>query len=209
MVRSAQATRAQLISTAEVLFAERGLDGVSLNEITKASGQRNASALHYHFGGKDGLLEAILDKHQPSIDDERQRMLDKLDPTKEPSLRSLVEILVLPLVAKLDDPDGGAEFIRVMAQLIGSPTHSFLDQRTQAMHAGGRRLMRAVGRQLSGLPRPTRTTRTLLVVSLLFHGLSDFARLRESGLVSDNYRDPLVASLLDGLVGILSAEESV
>lgn len=209
MVRSARDTRALLISTAEVLFAERGLDGVSLNEITKAAGQRNASALNYHFGGKDGLLEAILEKHQPSIDDERQRMLDKLDSTKEPSLRSLVEILVLPLVAKLDDPDGGAEFIRVMAQLIGSPTHSFLDQRTQSMNAGGRRLMRAVGRQLSGLPRPTRTTRTLLVVSLLFHGLSDFARLRESGLVSDNYRDPLVASLLDGLVGILSAEESV
>lgn len=209
MVRSARDTRALLISTAEVLFAERGLDGVSLNEITKAAGQRNASALNYHFGGKDGLLEAILEKHQPSIDDERQRMLDKLDSTKEPSLRSLVEILVLPLVAKLDDPDGGAEFIRVMAQLIGSPTHSFLDQRTQSMNAGGRRLMRAVGRQLSGLRRPTRTTRTLLVVSLLFHGLSDFARLRESGLVSDNYRDPLVASLLDGLVGILSAEESV
>jgi AcrR family transcriptional regulator len=208
MARSAEATRAQLVSTAEILFAARGLDAVSQNEITKAAGQRNASALHYHFGGKDGLLEAILEKHQPSIDAERQRMLDKLDSTQEPSLRSLVEILVLPLVAKLDDPDGGPEYIRVMAQLIGSPTHSFLDQRTLSMHAGGRRLMSAVARQLSGLSRPTRRTRTLLVVSLLFHGLSDFARLREAGVVSANSQTPLVSSLLDGLVGILAAEES-
>ena len=123
MARSAQATRDRLISTAETLFAARGLDGVSLNEITKLAGQRNASALNYHFGGKDGLLEAILDKHQPYLDVERQRMLEKLDSAGGPSLRSLVEVLVLPLVAKLDDPDGGPEYIRVMAQLIGSPAH--------------------------------------------------------------------------------------
>ena len=54
MARSAEATRAQLVATAEILFAARGLDAVSQNEITKAAGQRNASALHYHFGGKDG-----------------------------------------------------------------------------------------------------------------------------------------------------------
>ena len=207
MARSAQATQVQLISTAEILFAERGLDGVSLNEITKTAGQKNASALNYHFGGKKGLLEAILEKHQPSIDAERQRMLDKLDSRGEPSLRSLVEILVLPLVEKLDDPDGGPEYIRVMAQLIGNPAYSFLDQNAQSMNVGGSRLTRAVGRRLAGLPRPTRRTRTLLVVSLLFHGLSDFVRLREAGRVSNSYRGPLVASLLDGLIGILASEE--
>lgn len=197
-----------MISTAEALYAARGLDAVSLNEITKAAGQRNASALNYHFGGKDGLLEAILDKHQPDLDAERQRMLEKLDSAGVPSLRSLVEVLVLPLVAKLDDPDGGPEYIRVMAQLIGSPAQAFLAQGTRSMHAGGDRLMRAIGGQLTGLSRPARRTRTLLVVSLLFHGLSDFARLREARLVSGAHRNPLIASLLDGLVGILDAKES-
>jgi AcrR family transcriptional regulator len=206
MARSVQATKERLISTAEALFAARGLDGVSLNEITKAAGQRNASALNYHFGGKDGLLDAILDKHQPALDAERRRMLEKLESTEDVTLRSLVEVLVLPLVAKLDDPDGGPEYIRVMAQLIGSPTHSFLDQGTQGMHSGGSRLMRAITKRLAGLSRPARRTRTLLVVSLLFHGLSDFARLQEAGVVSGMHRNLLVASLLDGLVGILDVE---
>jgi hypothetical protein len=95
-----------------------------------------------------------------------------------------------------------------MAQLIGSPAHSFLDPGTQSMRAGGNRLMRAIRKQLTALSRPARMTRTLLVVSLLFHGLSDFARLREAQLVSPAHRNQLVASLLDGLVGILDAEES-
>jgi AcrR family transcriptional regulator len=208
MARSAQDTKDQLVSTAETLFAERGLDGVSLNEITRAAGQRNASALQYHFGGKDGLLEAILDKHQPGIDAERQRMLQKLAAKgQQASLRELVEVLVLPPVVKLDDPDGGPEYIRVMAQLIGSPTHSLLGQGNRGMHAGGDRLMRAIAGQLTRLSRPARRMRTLLMVSLLFHGLSDFARLREARIVGMNHRNQLVASLLDGLVGILDAEE--
>ena len=201
-------TREQLISSAETLFAARGLDGVSLNEITKAAGQRNASALNYHFGGKDGVLEAILEKHQPVIDDERQRMLEKLEPIEDASLRQLVEVLVLPLVAKMDDPDGGTEYVRVMAQLIGSPSHSFLDQGTGGMHAGGTRLMRAISKRLANLSRPELRMRTLLVVSLLFHGLSDFVRLNEAGIVNATQRDRLVTSLLDGLVGILSAKET-
>jgi AcrR family transcriptional regulator len=207
MPRSAKATQDRLISTAESLIAARGLGGVSLNEITKAASQRNASALHYHFGGKDGLLEAILDKHQPGLDAERQRMLGELESRDDVSLRELVEVLVLPLVAKLDDRNGGPEYIRVMAQLVGSPTHSFLDQGTRPMRAGGDRLMRAISDKLIGLSRPARRMRTLLVNSLLFHGLSDFVRLREARLAGAAHRNLLVGSLIDGLVGILSAEE--
>ena len=40
-------TRARLIATAEQLYAERGLDGVSLVEISREAGQRNRAAAHY------------------------------------------------------------------------------------------------------------------------------------------------------------------
>jgi hypothetical protein len=49
--------------------------------------------------------------------------------------------------------------------------------------------------------------RTLLVVSLLFHGLSDFVRLHEAGIVNTTHRNRLVRSLIDGLIGILDAKE--
>ena len=47
-------TRERLLLTAEKLLGERGINGVSLREITREAGQRNASALHYHFGSRDG-----------------------------------------------------------------------------------------------------------------------------------------------------------
>ena len=48
-----------LIETAERLFAEKGIDNVSLREINRAAGQKNVAALHYHFGTRESLLEAI------------------------------------------------------------------------------------------------------------------------------------------------------
>jgi hypothetical protein len=37
------------------------------------------------------------------------------------TLRALLETLVLPIVAKLDDPDGGWEYLSIAAQLTVSP----------------------------------------------------------------------------------------
>jgi AcrR family transcriptional regulator len=210
MPRSARPTRERLIATAERLFAERGLDGVSLNEITRAAGQRNASALQYHFGGRAGLIEAILDKHQPAIDLERQRRLQLLEAggdSGNSDLIQLVRILVMPLVRKMEDEDGGAAYIRVMAQLIGNPAYGFLDERARRVNVGRDQLMRAVARRLPGIARPTMRMRTLLVTSMLFHGLSDFARLRDAQLVAASHQELFVSSLIDGLVGIFNAEE--
>ena len=51
MPRNADETRTQLMRAAERLFAERGIEVVSLREINRAAAQRNATALQYHFGG--------------------------------------------------------------------------------------------------------------------------------------------------------------
>lgn len=56
------ATRALLIVKAIELFAERGLVGVSLRAVGEAAGQRNTAAVHYHFGDRETLLEAALDR---------------------------------------------------------------------------------------------------------------------------------------------------
>jgi AcrR family transcriptional regulator len=53
-------TREALLDAAQALFAAEGIDGVSLAAITRFAGQRNGGAIHYYFGGRDGLLAAIL-----------------------------------------------------------------------------------------------------------------------------------------------------
>jgi len=105
MRKDTQITRQKIIATAERLFAEQGVDAVSLNEITREAGQKNKSALSYHFGNKESLLLAIIEKHEVSILDQRNAYLDDLEQRKALSVESVVRAFVYPLAAKLDDAE--------------------------------------------------------------------------------------------------------
>jgi AcrR family transcriptional regulator len=148
-------TRARLIATAEQLYAERGLDGVSLVEISREAGQRNRAAAQYHFTDKAGLVQAILDKHTPGIEAARHAMIDALEAgTGEPPLRAWVDALVRPLAAKLDDEDGGRAFLRVQAELMRQPDAT-LEHRAK-QNRGAERLLRGMTRATTAEPSPCR-----------------------------------------------------
>lgn len=118
----ADGTRARLISAAEKLFAERGIDGVSLREINRASGARNAVAVQYHFEGRSGVVRAIIAKHRPAVEAGRHALLDEYEQAGVDDLWMLAGALVRPLAAKLQDPDGGPEYLRIHAELVNSTT---------------------------------------------------------------------------------------
>ena len=121
MQRSHDPTPVRLISAAEQLFAARGIDAVSLREITRASGARNAIAVQYHFEDRAGVVRAVLAKHRPDIEARRHAMLDQYEADAAPDLRRLAAALVRPLAAKLADLDGGPEYLQIHAELINRP----------------------------------------------------------------------------------------
>jgi AcrR family transcriptional regulator len=53
-------TRQRLLNAAAELFAERGVEGTSIDAIAQRA-DRTSGAVYDHFGGKDGLLLALLD----------------------------------------------------------------------------------------------------------------------------------------------------
>ncbi len=118
---TADTTRAALLSAAERLFAERGIDGVSLREINRASGARNAIAVQYHFDDRAGVVQAILAKHRNDIEARRHALLDQYEAAGAEDLRALVGALVRPQAAKLADLDGGPEFLQIQADLVNRP----------------------------------------------------------------------------------------
>jgi len=114
-------TQARLLTAAERLFAERGIDAVSLREITRESGARNAIAVQYHFSDRAGVLAAIVAKHEPGIEAARHALLDEYEAGAGAELRPLAAALVRPLAAKLSDADGGPEYLRIQADLLSRP----------------------------------------------------------------------------------------
>jgi AcrR family transcriptional regulator len=53
-------TRERLLAAAAELFAERGVEGASVDAIAERA-ERTSGAIYDHFGGKDGLLFALLE----------------------------------------------------------------------------------------------------------------------------------------------------
>lgn len=118
-------TRATLVATAERLFAERGVDAVSLREIAREAGARNVMAVQYHFTDRAGVLAAIGDKHLPMIDARRDALLEAVGDDSGAPLRAMAAALVRPLAAELANPDGGPAFLRIHADLLNRPVPAF------------------------------------------------------------------------------------
>ncbi|MBI3178280.1 MAG: TetR/AcrR family transcriptional regulator, partial [Deltaproteobacteria bacterium] len=59
-------TRKQILDAADALFGERGFDVTTTRDIAERSGV-NKALIHYHFGSKDDLLEALLEGYYAKL----------------------------------------------------------------------------------------------------------------------------------------------
>jgi AcrR family transcriptional regulator len=103
---------------AERLFAENGVGSVSIREINRAAGAA-PSAVHYHFGSKDSLLDAVLSQHNDVLD---TVMADagrwKAGAAEPPVAVDIIRIMARPLVSVLlADPVRGTRWLKIMASL--------------------------------------------------------------------------------------------
>ena len=203
------ATRAKLIAVAERLFAEQGVQSVSLNEVNKAAQQRHGSACQYHFGNKDGLIQAILDKHVPAIAQQRDRLFDEMVADGGvPPIEHVVAAFARPVAAKLLDADGGKEFVRLNAQLVAAHTLALRGGDAAPFSAPfTERLRRTLYLALErrGIPGHVADRRLVIASVMLFHGLADYSHVLEGSGALDEanirmFTDDLEAMMVAALV---------
>ena len=102
----------------EKLFARHGIHGVTVRQLNAAAGQRNTTAIHYHFGSRDGLVRAIVELHQAVVDADRMRRLESLP--AEPAVRDLVAVYLEPLAGELRTASG-RDYLRIVPQMLERP----------------------------------------------------------------------------------------
>jgi AcrR family transcriptional regulator len=155
--KSGGSTPERIVATAERLFAERGLEAVSLRDITNAC-EANSAAIHYHFGSKDELVRAILEHRAAELAKRRDAYLVLVEQSRRPRLRQVVRALVLP-TAELaaEDEHGGRYYIGFLAAMLDRPDTAaviddvFSDQMT--------RYLDALAQVLPEVPADVRTLR--------------------------------------------------
>jgi AcrR family transcriptional regulator len=197
----ATATRALLLQEAERLFARRGLYQVTVREIVKAAGQRNVSALNYHFGSREGVLDAILERHGEVTDAARGEMLAHVG--RDASSRDLVAALVVPYLANLTHTSG-RDYLRIVAQL----SSRFSTWREADSRGTGPWLIEILDmlEQRAAHEDPAvRRERVVELIMLMTIAASERARAIESRRPLELDDDTFAANLTDVLVGVLEA----
>jgi AcrR family transcriptional regulator len=203
--------RSALLDAAAVLMDERGIDNVSLNEISRASGHRNRSAVSYHFGSRDAVIRELVDRTMNTIDAERNALLDHLETTGAPlTLRAALEVLVGPFTRQLRTEEG-RRYVRLCAQLINHPRFVADAGEIAAANSSVQRSARYLAPVLANLPRDVAVERGSQIAGFLVRACADQARL----LDTDPPPRPVLgieaftANLVDVLLGLLKAPTTV
>lgn len=110
------ATRLRLIESAERLVAARGVDSVSVRDITNAAGANSAS-IHYHFRSKEGLLRAVLEYRSEHMRERRMGYLESLD-SESPQIEDVVRAMVRPTFDLAANDDDAASYVAFIAALL-------------------------------------------------------------------------------------------
>jgi len=195
---SGQAGRDALIDAARTLFAERGIDGVSIRELGRAARQRNNNAVQYHFGDREGLLLAVLGPWNERVGAGRATLLDELEGLAAPSIRDLARALVLPCAAMLEGSDG-REYLQIVAELIADPAN--VRRRGPFDKTELERWTRLAKSRMSESTFPLH--RRFSAMNLAFSELGRRAATKRGG---DNRL--FVSDLIDLVTGLLGAEVS-
>lgn len=109
-------TKGRLIAACESMMGQRGFGGVAMHEIAAQAGQSNKYAVQYHFGGREGLIEAVFATRYQIITDRRSHLLQQASSAGiKDSVEGLLEIIYLPIAEQIDS-EGNHSFARFWLQ---------------------------------------------------------------------------------------------
>jgi AcrR family transcriptional regulator len=125
--------REQLLDVGRRLFAERGLDGTSIEEIAAKAGV-SKPVVYEHFGGKEGLYAVVVDREVERFLALANRLLEGEDTTAK------FEVAAVSLLRYIEDnADGFRILVRDSPPASGSGTFASLisDIASQVEHSLG------------------------------------------------------------------------
>jgi AcrR family transcriptional regulator len=112
--------RAQLLDIGRRLFAERGLDGTSIEEIAAQAGV-SKPVVYEHFGGKEGLYAVVVDREVERFTAMATRLLEGEDTLSKFEVAAVVLLRYIQ-----DNADGFRILVRDSNPTSGSGTFASL-----------------------------------------------------------------------------------
>ncbi|RDI49415.1 TetR/AcrR family transcriptional regulator [Nocardia mexicana] len=202
----AMPTDRRLVLAAERLFAERGIDGVSLRAVMSAAGA-NVAAVHYHFGSKEALIETLVRQRSDVVAARRGALLDEMENSGAVTPRGLAEAFVLPVWEMATGE--GASWVKFIAGIVGGG-HPALTVVADGFADQAVRFMSLLGRAVPELPSGTMRFRLAQAMTLTFQVLGDLHQTQDLLAISGVQLEPdqVLAELVDVVTAILAGPPS-
>ena len=198
----APSTKELMVLVAERLFAQHGIQGVSLRQIGAAAGTSNNSAVQYHFGSKDGLIEAIMGYRVPGVHQRRALLIAERRPD---DLRGWVECLVLTAMEQGELP--GSHYLGFLSMLLQQEGHRILGRMPEDARREAIALRERLADQLPHLPPALRPHRIGQATLFTIRAAADRERAHAEGLPLLDFTVE-ATDLIDGVTGFLQAPVS-
>lgn len=205
--RSAQ-TRQRFIESAQLLYSQRSIDSVSLNEITVAAGQKNRNALQYHFGSKDGLLQAIIDLHADAVYELRRDYIAQARDSQWSAAEASARALVMPLADYIEANPDGIHYVKIQSQLAAINSEVINPNNPSKLSfRDNPELSKLLVDAFSHLKPVEAQRRLFLIVSLTFHGVADIFRAAatSSGTSIFHNRAAMFEQVISAIQALISA----
>jgi AcrR family transcriptional regulator len=204
-VRSAdprgEVARASLLDTAERLFAERGIEAVSLRDVSAGAGQRNHSAAQYHFGDRRNLVAAVFERRMRVVGERRHAMLDTLAAEgRTGDVAGIVATIVVPLTDVVAESDAWYGRFLARSQWDTLAAEVTADLAVVASYRRALDLLAAA----TDLPRASRRNRFDQLASLLIGTVAGWEWEGQRGRRRLPVRD-LQADLISTLTAVVGA----
>jgi AcrR family transcriptional regulator len=200
-------TRDALLEQGALLLAREGVDRVTARQLHDAIGARNESALHYHFGGKKGLVQEIVRTHLAAVEARRAQLVAAIAADgRTTDLRALVHALAAPMAADLGNPLGRAH-LRIVAQR-SHPALAYQSPFRVVEAPAGQAVARWLREALDGLLDTVRAERFASLRVQLVSLFAARARLLDDEPAEHTRNELFVNNLIDMLVAGLSAVPS-
>jgi AcrR family transcriptional regulator len=177
--QSALSVRERILEVAERMFAEHGMSGVGLRAITTEA-EVNLASIAYHFGSKDGLLEALFAQRAAPIAQERLRLLAEcLEGNAKPKLEDILDAFLRPALTLGVQPQfGGPAFVKLRARLATEPESTTRKILSKAFDQSSRKFIDALITALPQIPRAEIEWRFHFMLGAMFYTMADSGRIQ-------------------------------